>query len=100
LFVPEQWPDGVFDLILLSEVVYYLNQCRYSGVEVPDALWSYAEIGIGKLYADTQADSLENEPAALAAFDEWTRHFARHVESKGMVEGADDAARGAKSTTQ
>ena len=25
MFVPEQWPDGVFDLILLSEVVYYLN---------------------------------------------------------------------------
>ena len=25
MFVPEQWPDGEFDLILLSEVVYYLN---------------------------------------------------------------------------
>jgi cyclopropane fatty-acyl-phospholipid synthase-like methyltransferase len=25
MFVPEQWPDGVFELILLSEVVYYLN---------------------------------------------------------------------------
>jgi trans-aconitate methyltransferase len=25
MFVPEQWPDGVFDLILLSEVVYYLQ---------------------------------------------------------------------------
>jgi SAM-dependent methyltransferase len=25
MFVPKQWPDGVFDLILLSEVVYYLN---------------------------------------------------------------------------
>ena len=25
MFVPEQWPDGVFDLILLSEVVYYLS---------------------------------------------------------------------------
>jgi 2-polyprenyl-3-methyl-5-hydroxy-6-metoxy-1,4-benzoquinol methylase len=24
LFVPEQWPDGAFDLIILSEVVYYL----------------------------------------------------------------------------
>jgi hypothetical protein len=65
-------------------------QCRYSGIEVPDSLWSYAEIGVGKLYADTQADSLENEPAALAAFDEWTRRFAQHVESKGTVEGADD----------
>ena len=42
-------------------------QCRYSGIEVPDSLWSYAEIGVGKLYADTQADSLENEPAALGA---------------------------------
>ena len=26
MFVPEQWPDGVFDLILLSEVVYYLSR--------------------------------------------------------------------------
>jgi cyclopropane fatty-acyl-phospholipid synthase-like methyltransferase len=25
MFVPEQWPDGVFDLIVLSEVVYYLS---------------------------------------------------------------------------
>jgi hypothetical protein len=39
-------------------------QCRYSGIEAPDSLWSYAEIGVGKLYADAQADSLENEPAA------------------------------------
>jgi cyclopropane fatty-acyl-phospholipid synthase-like methyltransferase len=26
MFAPEQWPEGVFDLILLSEVVYYLNR--------------------------------------------------------------------------
>ena len=26
MFVPEQWPDGAFDLILLSEVIYYLNR--------------------------------------------------------------------------
>jgi cyclopropane fatty-acyl-phospholipid synthase-like methyltransferase len=26
MFVPEQWPDDVFDLILLSEVVYYLSR--------------------------------------------------------------------------
>jgi hypothetical protein len=75
-------------------------QCRYSGIEVPDSLWIYAEIGVGKLYADTQADSLENEPAALAGFDEWTRRFTQHVERKGVVQGADDAARSAKSTTQ
>ena len=75
-------------------------QCRYSGIEAPDSLWTYAEIGVGKLYADTQADSLEDEQSALAAFDEWTHRFARHVESKGIVQGADDAARAAKSTTQ
>ena len=38
--------------------------------------------------------------AALAAFDEWRRRFAQHVESKGTVDGADDVARSAKSTTQ
>jgi cyclopropane fatty-acyl-phospholipid synthase-like methyltransferase len=26
MFVPEEWPNGVFDLILLSEVVYYLSR--------------------------------------------------------------------------
>src|SRR5271170_2925765 len=26
MFVPEQWPEGVFELILLSEVVYYLSR--------------------------------------------------------------------------
>ena len=26
MFVPEQWPDGVFELILLSEVIYYLSR--------------------------------------------------------------------------
>jgi SAM-dependent methyltransferase len=25
MFVPQQWPDGAFDLILLSEVIYYLS---------------------------------------------------------------------------
>jgi cyclopropane fatty-acyl-phospholipid synthase-like methyltransferase len=26
MFAPRQWPNGVFDLILLSEVVYYLSR--------------------------------------------------------------------------
>jgi cyclopropane fatty-acyl-phospholipid synthase-like methyltransferase len=26
MFVPQEWPDGVFDLIVLSEVVYYLSR--------------------------------------------------------------------------
>lgn len=26
MFVPDEWPGGVFDLILLSEVIYYLSR--------------------------------------------------------------------------
>lgn len=26
IFAPEQWPDGAFDLILMSEVVYYMDE--------------------------------------------------------------------------
>ena len=26
MFVPDEWPDGVFELILLSEIVYYLSR--------------------------------------------------------------------------
>jgi cyclopropane fatty-acyl-phospholipid synthase-like methyltransferase len=26
MFVPEQWPDGVFELIVLSEIIYYLSR--------------------------------------------------------------------------
>ena len=26
MFVPDEWPDGMFELILLSEVVYYLSR--------------------------------------------------------------------------
>ena len=62
-------------------------QCRYSGVEVPDSLCSCADIGVGKLYADDQADALESEPAALAAFDESTHRFTQHVGSKGKCRG-------------
>jgi Family of unknown function (DUF6496)/NADPH-dependent FMN reductase len=61
-------------------------QSRYSGMDVLDLLWSYADIGVGKLYADTQADSLENEPAALAAFDEWTRGFVTACGKQGNCE--------------
>jgi SAM-dependent methyltransferase len=26
MFVPQSWPDGIFDLFLFSEVIYYLNE--------------------------------------------------------------------------
>jgi hypothetical protein len=74
-------------------------QCRYSGVEVPDALWRHAETGIGRAYADDQAGDLAGEARALACFDAWIEAFVAHVAAKGTVPGTDDAARSAKSTT-
>jgi len=60
-------------------------QCRYSGIEVPDALWRYAEFGRGKKYSDNQAEHLAEEPELLSGFDAWTAAFASHVARKGKV---------------
>jgi hypothetical protein len=60
-------------------------QCRYSGIEVPDALWRYVEFGVGEKYSDNQAEQMVDRPAVLRAFDDWTDTFARHVAAKGKV---------------
>jgi hypothetical protein len=39
------------------------------------------------------------EAEALACFDEWVAHFAKHVTEKGLVPGTAEAEKGAKSTT-
>ena len=74
-------------------------QCRYSGIEVPDALWRHVTTGEGHPYTDDQAANLPAEEAALACFDAWVADFVAHVEGKGLVPGTREAARGAKSTT-
>lgn len=60
-------------------------QCRYSGVEVPDALWTYAESGAGLPYADNQAEDMVREHGVMGAFDTWTDAFVDHVRAKGRV---------------
>jgi hypothetical protein len=57
-------------------------QCRYSGVEVPDVLWTHVTFGQGRKYSDNQAEHLAGEAGALAAFDAWTDRFAAHVAAK------------------
>ena len=74
-------------------------QCRYSGIEVPDDLWSHTEMGVGKPYADDQASDMAEEPQALAAFDAWVARFVRYVTMKGLVPGTKEAERSAKTTT-
>lgn len=60
-------------------------QCRYGGIEVPDALWQYVELGLGKKYSDNQAEDLAEEPSILGAFDSWVKRFAEFVQAKGKV---------------
>ena len=75
-------------------------QCRYSGIEVPDALWRHADLGVGKPYSDDQAADMPAEPHALEAFDRWVDAFVAHVGDKGPVPGDKEAEVGARSTTQ
>jgi hypothetical protein len=60
-------------------------QCRYGGVEVPDALWRYGLIGEGKKYSEMQAEHMVQEERFMQQFDTWTEAFARFVEGKGKV---------------
>jgi hypothetical protein len=60
-------------------------QCRYSGIEVPDALWRYTEFGKGEKYSENQAEHLQGRPHVLAEFDAWVDGFAAHVRAKGRV---------------
>lgn len=60
-------------------------QCRFSGIEVPDALWAHATTGKGKPYADDQAEDMVRDDAFMAAFDRWTDAFTGFVAAKGRV---------------
>jgi hypothetical protein len=60
-------------------------QCRFSGIEVPDDLWTYCEFGKGKKYGDNQAENMVQEANVLQAFDAWSDRFTTFVAAKGKV---------------
>jgi hypothetical protein len=62
----------------------FVWQLRYSGVEVPDELWRYAEFGNGKPYSENQAEDISSD--TFLEFDRWIAAFAKHVMNKGKVE--------------
>jgi hypothetical protein len=78
-FDPEQEPFAN-DRDAYAPLVW---QCRYSGIEVPDALWRYAEFGNGKPYSENQSSNIDAE--TFGEFDAWVEALARHVEAKGNV---------------
>lgn len=60
-------------------------QCRFTGIEVPDALWRGEAFGMGFKYSENQAEDLPAEAGFLGKFDEWTEAFGSFVARKGKV---------------
>lgn len=61
-------------------------QSRYSGIEVPDDLWTYCTTGKGLHYSDNQSEAMIREEPFVRTFDAWTDRFAAFVGAKGKVE--------------
>ncbi len=75
---PEQdWRGAYRDLVW---------QCRWSGIEVPDALWAGARTGLGVPCGDNQVEDMVREDEIMREFDAWTDRFAAFVGAKGKVE--------------
>jgi NADPH-dependent FMN reductase len=59
-------------------------QCRYSGIEVPDTLWKYVELGRGRKYSENQAEHMP-EQDVWSPFDAWVDTFTAFVTGKGKI---------------
>lgn len=81
-FNPDEWPWDESDRDSYRPLVL---QCRWSGIEVPDELWTLAHSGVGLPYADDQAEDMFREPDVMSAFEAWVDRFIAHVAGKGKV---------------
>ncbi len=61
-------------------------QCRYSGIEVPDHLWTYKVFGRDKKYSENQAEHLSSNKEVLQHFDDWVNAFKDFVFEKGKIQ--------------
>lgn len=61
-------------------------QCRFSGVEVPDELWTWQGFGMNRKYSDNQAEDMARDAAFMKGFDAWVDRFASFVGQKGKVD--------------
>ncbi len=61
-------------------------QCRYSGIEVPDDLWTYVEFGRGRPYSANQSEHMPRAPEdPLGKADAFALRVVEHVGAKGKV---------------
>jgi hypothetical protein len=61
-------------------------QSRFSGIEVPDDLWTHALTGVALPYSDNQAEDMIREDEIMSRFDAWTDRFVSFSARKGKVE--------------
>ena len=61
-------------------------QCRYGGIEVPEALWQYADSGVGKKYSYNQSEDVLDEKEYMMKFENWVKDFEIFVAHKGKVQ--------------
>lgn len=80
-FNPDDEPYGN-DRLAYQSLVW---QCRYGGIEVPDHLWQFRQIGNGKKYSKMQAEDMVAEQNFMDGFDRWTNLFSAFVQQKGKV---------------
>ena len=60
-------------------------QCRYSGIEVPDELWTSSTSGAGIPYSDDQAEDMIADEDFMNYFNNWINRFTAFVSAKGKV---------------
>jgi hypothetical protein len=77
---PEREPEG--DREAYAGLAW---QCRYSGIEVPDDLWTYQRFGEGRTYSESQAEHMAADAGFLHGFDRWVFRFTTFVRDKGKV---------------
>ena len=81
LVIPEEWPPGRFDLVILSEVLYYfdLHDLRRVAARVERALDSGGDIVCAHWIRDTDYPLSGDE--AVKRFTELVRDFATPLQS-------------------
>ena len=62
-------------------------QCRYGGIEVPEALWQYADSGVDKKYSENQSeDVVQHEKEYMQKFEGWVKKFEGFIAAKGKIQ--------------